>query len=179
MAGWLGEEPREGSEGAKGNERAGGYRRKTSERADRYRRETRERAERTPSTSATRFNYTLQTHDMSKSYTSYRLCHLLKVSSRAPRSRHRCSAAPTPSLTAHPENISKERPEIYERKVREKRAWRCEGRGYAPQIDTVAALRAIKATALSFFSDSLFYLFFAAQGGTFPITDSSLETARQ
>ena len=29
-----------------------------------------------------RFNYTLQTHDMSKSYTSYRLCHLLKVSSR-------------------------------------------------------------------------------------------------
>lgn len=30
-----------------------------------------------------RFNYTLQTHDMSKSYTSYRLCHLLKVSSRA------------------------------------------------------------------------------------------------
>lgn len=54
-------------------------------------RETRER--RTPSTSATRFNYTLQTHDMSKSYTSYRLRHLLKVSSRAPRSRHRCSAA--------------------------------------------------------------------------------------
>lgn len=33
-----------------------------------------------------RFNYTLQTHDMSKYYTSYRLCHLLKVSSRrAPR----------------------------------------------------------------------------------------------
>lgn len=41
------------------------------------------RAERTPATSAARFNYTLQTHDMSKSYTSYRLCHLLKVSSRA------------------------------------------------------------------------------------------------
>lgn len=34
-------------------------------------------------TSAARFNYTLQTHDMSKSYTSYRLRHLLKVSSRA------------------------------------------------------------------------------------------------
>lgn len=58
-----------------------------------------ERTERTPSTSATRFNYTLQTHDMSKSYTSYRLCHLLKVSSRAPRSRHRCSAELTPFLS--------------------------------------------------------------------------------
>lgn len=81
--------------------------------------ERRARERRTPSTSATRFNYTLQTHDMSKSYTSYRLCHLLKVSSRAPRSRHRCSAV-RPLLPAHPENIQKERFEIYERKVREK-----------------------------------------------------------
>ena len=40
-------------------------------------------ATRAPATSAARFNYTLQTHDMSKSYTSYRLCHLLKVSSHA------------------------------------------------------------------------------------------------
>lgn len=66
-------------------------RRKRASEREGNERETRER--RTPSTSATRFNYTLQTHDMSKSYTSYRLCHLLKVSSRAPRSRHRCSAA--------------------------------------------------------------------------------------
>lgn len=43
---------------------------------------------RAPATSAARFNYTLQTHDMSKSYTSYRLCHLLKVSSRAPCTRN-------------------------------------------------------------------------------------------
>lgn len=43
----------------------------------------RERGRRAVATSAARFNYTLQTHDMSKSYTSYRLRHLLKVSSRA------------------------------------------------------------------------------------------------
>lgn len=34
-----------------------------------------------PATSAARFNYTLQTRDMSKSDASYRLRHLLKVSS--------------------------------------------------------------------------------------------------
>lgn len=71
-----GRKPKESEEG----EKAGGWRREMRER-------------RTPATSAARFNYTLQTHDMSKSYTSYRLRHLLKVSSRAPRSRHRCSAA--------------------------------------------------------------------------------------
>lgn len=72
---------------------------KEVEKAVEWQRETRER--RTPATSAARFNYTLQTHDMSKSYTSYRLRHLLKVSSRAPRSRHRYSAV-RPLLSGAP-----------------------------------------------------------------------------
>lgn len=107
---------------------ARGGRGRASERTrrERYQREN-ERTERTPSTSATRFNYTLQTHDMSKSYTSYRLCHLLKVSSRAPRSRAtdvRQNSTPSLSVRASqpPKTyIGRERPEIYERKVRERK----------------------------------------------------------
>lgn len=114
------------------------------------------RERRTPATSAARFNYTLQTHDMSKSYTSYRLRHLLKVSSRAPRSRHRCSAA-RPLLSGIP------RKHIGRRKARNirtksSRKERGEETGGPPQIDIVAAPCAtIKATALSFFGDPLFY----------------------
>lgn len=93
---------------------------------------------------------------MSKSYTSYRLCHLLKVSSRAPRSRHRCSA-PTPSFRAHTlrKHIGRKARNI---RTKSSRKGRDGGkRGCVPQIDTVAALRVIKATTLSFFGDSLFY----------------------
>lgn len=114
----------------------------------------RERAERTPSTSATRFNYTLQTHDMSKSYTSYRLCHLLKVSSRAPRSRHRCSAARPLLSGALRKHIGRKARNIRTKSSRKERRGK---KGCVPQIDIVAALRVIKATTLSFFGDSLFY----------------------
>lgn len=61
------------------------------------------RGGRAAATSAARFNYTLQTHDMSKSYTSYRLRHLLKVSSRAP-----CRSVSTPSFCCAPKEYSKD-----------------------------------------------------------------------
>lgn len=137
---------------ARGGER-GRVSGRVTETRERETRETRER--RTPSTSATRFNYTLQTHDMSKSYTSYRLCHLLKVSSRAPRSRHRCSAARPLLSGALRKHIGRKARNIRTKSWRKER--RRGKRGCVPQIDTVAALRVIKATTLSFFGDSLFY----------------------
>lgn len=99
---------RNANEGADGSER---------------RRRARERErEASSATSAARFNYTLQTHDMSKSYTSYRLRHLLKVSSRAP-----CRSVSTPSFCCAPKEYSKDARNIRTKSSPKEEYGGCEG----------------------------------------------------
>ena len=107
---------RNANEGADGSER----RTRASERA---------RGRRAAATSAARFNYTLQTHDMSKSYTSYRLRHLLKVSSRAP-----CSARLRPLLF-------RRTPKEYRKDARNIRTKSSFQGGIRPRMQGVADLR--------------------------------------
>lgn len=73
---------------------------------------------------------------MSKSYTSYRLRHLLKVSSRAPRSRHTDVRQPDPfSLPSAPrEHIGRKARNIRIESSRRVRR----GKEFVPQIDIVA-----------------------------------------
>lgn len=108
---------RNANEGADGSER-------------RTRARERARGRRAAATSAARFNYTLQTHDMSKSYTSYRLRHLLKVSSRAP-----CSARLRPLLFCRT-------PKEYRKDARNIRTKSSFQGGIRPRMQGVADLQA-------------------------------------
>lgn len=83
--------------------------------------------------------------------------------------------SPTPSLGAPRKHIERKARNIRTKSSRKER--RAEG-GAPPQIDTVAAFRAIKATA-PYLSSPILYFIFSLPRGVFPITDSSLETARR